>query len=122
MLLQVMRPKITRNPKLESGLFWKLDSPKFDPHGEPIVDVNGNISYKKRAALTEMKEGLTITIAAVTEDQSHFFDHLNAKELQIGDRVKILRGSYLMVSSIVQLKSLKEAVLSHQVAERILVM
>jgi len=109
------------SPRFYERIDELLNSPKFDPHGEPIPDVNGNIFDKKRAALTEMREGLTVTIAAVTEDQKSFLDHLNAKGLQIGNRVKILKRELFDGSTIVQLKSMKEVVLSHQVAERILV-
>lgn len=99
-----------------------LNSPKFDPHGEPIPDSNGKIHTQKRTSLIDLAEGLTATIAAVTEDEKSFLDHLNAKGLQIGDRVKVLKRELFDGSTIVQVKSMKEVVLSHQVAERILVM
>lgn len=99
-----------------------LNYPKADPHGEPIPDSNGKIHTQKRTSLIDLAEGLTATIAAVTEDEKSFLDHLNAKGLQIGDRVKVLKRELFDGSTIVQVKSMKEVVLSHQVAERILVM
>ena len=96
-----------------------LNNPKFDPHGEPIPDSNGKIHTKKRTSLIDLAEGLTATITAVTEDEKSFLDHLNAKGLQIGDAVTIMKREMFDGSITLQHKSKKEILLTHQVAERI---
>lgn len=96
-----------------------LNSPKFDPHGEPIPDSNGKIHTQKRTSLIDLAEGLTATITAVTEDEKSFLDHLNAKGLQIGDTVTIKKREMFDGSITLQHKSKKEILLTHQVAERI---
>lgn len=98
-----------------------LNYPKFDPHGEPIPDANGKISVAQSTALADLKESTTATIVAVTEDHKSFLDLLNVKGVQIGDRVKIIKKELFDGSVTVQLKSKKNVVLTHQVAERILV-
>lgn len=98
-----------------------LNYPKFDPHGEPIPDANGKISEAQSTALADLKENATATIVAVTEDHKSFLDLLNVKGVQIGDRVKIIKKELFDGSITIQLKSKKNVVLTHQVAERILV-
>jgi len=96
-----------------------LNHPKFDPHGEPIPDSNGKIHAQKRTSLSDLAQGLTATITAVTEDEKSFLDHLNTKGLQIGDAVTIKKREMFDGSITLQHKSKKEILLTHQVAERI---
>jgi DtxR family Mn-dependent transcriptional regulator len=96
-----------------------LNNPKFDPHGEPIPDSKGKIQRQQRTSLIDLTEGLSATIAAVTEDEKSFLDHLNAKGLQIGDAVIIKKRELFDGTITLQHKSEKEILLTQQVAERI---
>ena len=98
-----------------------LQYPKVDPHGEPIPDINGKISNDKSIPLSQAKEGASIKIIAVTDDKKSFLDHLNVKGLQIGEKVVIKRRETYDGSIVLTNKSKAEIMLSHQVAERILV-
>ncbi len=97
-----------------------LNYPQADPHGEPIPDSNGKIPARKSTSLHEVNEGKQVTIIAVSVDEKSFLDHLNAKGLQIGD-VVTLKKRELFDGTLVLVKRKKEIVLSHQVAERIMV-
>lgn len=96
-----------------------LDNPKFDPHGEPIPDVNGKIINDKRIPLSQVEEGATVKIVAVTDDKKSFLDHLNVKGLQIGEKVVVKRREVYDSSVVLINKTKTELMLSHQVAERI---
>lgn len=96
-----------------------LNYPKFDPHGEPIPDSNGKIQVQKWTLLSDLTEGDKAIITAVVEDKKSFLDHLNAKSLRIGDAVTIRKRELFDGSITLQLKSKKEILLTHQVAERI---
>jgi DtxR family Mn-dependent transcriptional regulator len=109
---------------VESERFYnKMDEmlgyPKADPHGEPIPDANGKITAKNRMALSQLKEGVAAKISAVGNDEKSFLDHLNSKGLQIGDSVTVKKRELFDGSLVIQTKSKKETMLSHQVAERI---
>ena len=95
--------------------------PKVDPHGEPIPDVNGKISNDRSIPLSEAKEGTSVKIIAVTDDKKSFLDHLNVKGLHIGEKVVIKRRETYDGSLVLTNKSKAEIMLSHQVAERILI-
>jgi DtxR family transcriptional regulator, Mn-dependent transcriptional regulator len=98
-----------------------LGHPKFDPHGEPIPDANGKISTDSRLALSQVQEGMTVKIVGVTDDKKSFLDHLNAKELQIGEKVVVKRRETYDGSIVLMNKTKVELMLTQQVASRILV-
>lgn len=96
-----------------------LGYPKADPHGEPIPDINGKVTSKDRILLSQVKEGSSSKISAVGNDEKAFLDHLNSKGLQIGDSVTVKKKELFDGSITIVLKSKKQTMLSHQVAERI---
>lgn len=46
-----------KSEKLVEELDRFLERPKFDPHGDPIPDMEGNLPKVKRRKLSELKEG-----------------------------------------------------------------
>jgi DtxR family transcriptional regulator, Mn-dependent transcriptional regulator len=105
------------------GFYNRIDEilgyPKVDPHGEPIPDVNGKIISKNWISLNDVKEGATAKITAVGNDEKSFLAHLNSKGLQIGDIVTVKKKEVFDGSLVIQPKSKKETLITHQVAERI---
>lgn len=111
---------------VESNRFYDridemLGYPKFDPHGEPIPDANGKILNDKRIALNQAKENATVKIVAVADDKKSFLDHLNDKGLKIGEKVLVKRKEAYDGSVVLINKAKVELMITHQVAERILV-
>ncbi len=98
-----------------------LNHPKVDPHGEPIPDANGKILNNKCIPLSQVDAGTEVIIVAVSDDKKSFLDHLNAKGLQIGEKVFIKRKEIYDGSVVVMNKTQADLMLTHQVAERILV-
>lgn len=98
-----------------------LNHPKVDPHGEPIPDANGKILNNKFIPLSQVDAGTEVIIVAVSDDKKSFLDHLNAKGLQIGEKVFIKRKEIYDGSVVVMNKTQADLMLTHQVAERILV-
>jgi DtxR family Mn-dependent transcriptional regulator len=98
-----------------------LGYPKFDPHGEPIPDANGKILNDKRIPLNQAKDNATVKIVAVADDKKSFLDHLNDKGLKIGEKVFIKRKEAYDGSVVLVNKAKVELMITHQVAERILV-
>ncbi len=98
-----------------------LNHPKVDPHGEPIPDANGKILNNKCIPLSQVDAGTEVKIVAVSDDKKSFLDHLNAKGLQIGEKVFVKRKEIYDGSVVVMNKTQADLMLTHQVAERILV-
>ena len=97
-----------------------LNYPKTDPHGEPIPDARGKLRVEKGTPLSEVSEGKSGRLVAVSFDEKSFLDHLTAKGLRIGDNITV-RKRELFDGSVTIRKSQKEIILSHQVAERLFV-
>lgn len=98
-----------------------LNHPKVDPHGEPIPDANGKILNNKCIPLSQVDAGTEVKIVAVSDDKKSFLDHLNAKGLQIGEKIFVKRKEIYDGSVVVMNKTQADLMLTHQVAERILV-
>ena len=109
------------SPRFYDRIDELLNYPKVDPHGEPIPDSNGKLVSRNQTSLSEINEGSSVRIIAVADDEKSFLGHLNSKGLQIGDRVTIKKRESFDSSITIQHKSGNEFMLSHQVAERILV-
>ncbi len=66
-----------------------LGEPKFDPHGDPIPNSNGQInSIKAKPLVTFTKKGNYI-LMGVCEHSKEFLQHLTQIGLKIGDIIKV---------------------------------
>lgn len=107
------------------SFFEKMDallgSPKIDPHGAPIPDRNGKITWKEYKKLSECKAGETVKLCAVINSSDDFLKFLNSRELHLGLKIKILSvESFDKTMSVSYGKRTSEP-LSHTVCERLLV-
>jgi DtxR family Mn-dependent transcriptional regulator len=67
-----------------------LDHPDFDPHGDPIPDVNGNIKPTEKKLLIELEKNQRGTCIGVKESSSQFLQYLDAKKIGIGTIIKVI--------------------------------
>lgn len=111
---------------VHSELFFdKMDEmlqyPKFDPHGEPIPDKEGNIIALDLQKLSNCKIGDKIIFSAVTVSDDDFLTYLNSKELELGKKLEIIEiEKYDQSMTILKDDGIKTT-LSKMVCEKILV-
>ena len=67
-----------------------LGHPKFDPHGDPIPDAEGNFTFRKQITLAEMEVGEAGIVVGVQEHSSPFLQYLDRLKLQLGVKIKLL--------------------------------
>lgn len=67
-----------------------LNYPKYDPHGDPIPDKEGNFPIPSRIKLTEMEKGKKSVILGVMENAASFLQYLDKLGLNIGTEVKVV--------------------------------
>jgi len=105
--------------------FEKMDEmlgyPSIDPHGSPIPDKTGKISWKQYDKLSDCKTGETVKLAAVINGSDDFFKFLNSRELQLGVKIKIRSIEVFDKSMLVSYHKKTAETLSHTVTERLLV-
>lgn len=110
---------------IQSDLFFdKMDEilhfPKFDPHGEPIPDKDGNIIALHLKKLSTCKIGNKVVFTAVTISDDDFLSFLTAKNLVLGKKIEILEIEKYDESMTIKIDGSKKT-LSKLVSEKILV-
>lgn len=67
-----------------------LDFPKFDPHGDPIPDRDGEITKREEARkLIDLELNTTAEIIGVADSSASFLKYLDKHGIQLGMTVKI---------------------------------
>ncbi len=97
-----------------------LDYPKFDPHGEPIPDKDGNIIAQDLQKLSGCEEGETVVFASVTLSDDAFLTYLNDRKLLLNTKVNIIKIESFDKSMTIEIDGKKE-ILSKKATEKILV-
>lgn len=68
-----------------------LDFPKYDPHGDPIPDKEGNmIDTRKTNPLSDLKKNDKGIIVGVNDTSSSLLQYLEKESLILGTEIKIL--------------------------------
>jgi DtxR family Mn-dependent transcriptional regulator len=70
--------------ELTTRLDGFLGNPKFDPHGDPIPDKDGNLPVAATHKLSEVTLNIALVIMGVSEDSALFLQHLNHLGLKLG--------------------------------------
>lgn len=97
-----------------------LNYPKYDPHGEPIPDKEGNIIAQDLKKLSNCKLGESVVFTAVTITDEDFLNFLNKKKLVLGKEIKVLNIEKFDKTMLVKIQE-EEIVLSNIVCDKILV-
>ncbi len=97
-----------------------LDYPKFDPHGEPIPDKQGNIIDLDYVKLSNCKANEKLIFSAVTFSDDAFLSYLTQRNLVLGTKLTILKIEEFDQSITIEIEGQTET-LSHLATEKILV-
>jgi len=84
-----------------------MNFPKYDPHGEPIPDANGNIDRCNDFQLSKGEAGVTYIIKRVSDESSEILAYLSKIGVKLNDKIKILEKINFDNSVQIQNKSLK---------------
>jgi len=75
---------------LANKLSTYLGDPKFDPHGDPIPNANGEITTKDTSiTLANTKEGQSYIISRLVSDDKEFFDFCGQNGLKYGNTIMV---------------------------------
>lgn len=110
-----------KSPELVEKLDDFLGNPKFDPHGDPIPDVDGKFTYRKQIQLSDAKVGEFGVVVGVQEDSEKFLQYLDKQDLVLGARVKIMEKFSYDESIQIILNGEKELVLSDKVSRNLFI-
>lgn len=97
-----------------------LNFPKYDPHGEPIPDKDGNIIAQDLKKLSECEKHHKVIFTSVTISDDDFLTYLNIKNLELGKEIEVLAIEKFDKSMTVNIDGCP-TVLSKMVCDKILV-
>lgn len=97
-----------------------LDHPKYDPHGGPIPDSDGNFPAPARVKLDELEVGKQSKVMGITENSESFLNYLTKTGLQLGVEFKLNERQDFDRSIEIEVEG-KTIQLSHEVAKHIFV-
>ncbi len=106
--------------KLVNRLEEFLGYPKFDPHGDPIPDRDGNIHRRVQVPLLDLKPGETGQISSVKDSSKAFLQYLDAQQIKLNDKLKVLEIYDFDQTHIVQLND-RQLTMSPLVCENLFV-
>jgi DtxR family Mn-dependent transcriptional regulator len=96
-----------------------LAYPKYDPHGDPIPDENGEYKSKPQVALNHVKADTTGIIVSVKDTSNAFLKYLDKIGIYLGAKIKILEKVEFDGSLEIQIDSKKTVFISKEVSENI---
>ena len=106
--------------KLIDSLDQFLNYPKFDPHGDPIPDKEGNIVYRKsNVKLVDTAINSRVEIVRVNEDSLALLKFLERHDLTLGVELDVLEKFPFDDSTRIQIVNGPEINLSRKVTENI---
>ncbi|MBI4945593.1 MAG: metal-dependent transcriptional regulator [Bacteroidetes bacterium] len=112
-----------RSEKLIQHMDEFLSFPKFDPHGDPIPDVNGKINFSKEKSipLSEAKHDKNCEVTGVADHSVAFLQLLDKSGIAPGCKIKIKTMESYDKSLSLLLNGKKQLHISNQIAKNILV-
>lgn len=92
-----------------------LGHPKFDPHGDPIPDAEGNVYERETSLLSELAETEVGIVVGVNDSTPEFLQFLESKHVVLGTKVQMTKRFSYDNSVNVLVNETDELTLSHQV-------
>lgn len=109
------------SPELVERLDKFLGYPKFDPHGDPIPDADGNFAERQQTPLYKMRAGETGVIVGVNEHSASFLQYLDKMKLVLGTSLAVLEYFEYDESLRVEINNTTELLLSKKVTQNLFV-
>lgn len=98
-----------------------LDFPKFDPHGSPIPDKDGNITVYDYKKLSDCQIGDRVKLVALNHSSKEFLEFLDSRSISLKTELEVISIESFDNSMIVSYNEHPLATLSQKACERLLV-
>lgn len=107
------------------AFFDKMDEllgyQRFDPHGSPIPDKEGNTPKLNLERLSDCKPGQRVVLKALSNSHKEFLQFLSSRSIALDVEFEILNKEPYDNTMILSYKNHLKEVLSHKVCEDLLV-
>lgn len=109
------------SPMLVEKLDAYLSYPKFDPHGDPIPDINGKMESSRQINLIDLKTNVDAEVSAVGSQSSDLLELLRHKNIGIGTILTVLKKFSFDNSIEIKIESFPSFTISQQLAQSLFV-
>lgn len=107
--------------KLIDRLDEFLEFPKFDPHGDPIPDINGNFTVTRVISLQDMAMNTKAVVSNIKDQSTEILEVLQHKNISIGTRLEVKKKFGFDNSLEVKIGRQPVITISEQLAKNIFV-
>ena len=108
-----------KSPLLTRRLDEFLGFPKYDPHGDPIPDEQGQFTETQKETLNKWPTGSSGTVVAVHNSETTFLKYLDKAGIHIGTKINIDEVIEFDGSIDITIDQKKSITVSKTVAENI---
>ncbi len=108
-----------KSPKLIDRLDDFLDYPKFDPHGDPIPNIHGEMPANPTVTLSMLKKGDCSKVICAKDSSSDLLLFLDKVNISLGAQIEIVDYLEFDGSYSVKVDNSSPITLSSKVAENI---
>ncbi len=109
-----------KSEKLINKLEEFLDFPSFDPHGDPIPDMNGDIKKINKLLLSESELNKEYRCIGVKDSSSDFLKYLDKQKIALGSTFLVKEKESFDDTLLVEVNA-KEITISHKIANNLYV-
>lgn len=110
-----------KSDQLTNRLDAFLGHPKFDPHGDPIPDAQGNIQAREQSILAVLDEGDNGHLVGVREHSKSFLQYLDQLNLNLGAHIEIVEKYEYDQSLKVIINKKATSIISNKVSQNLFV-
>lgn len=110
-----------KSPALIKKLDAYLNFPRFDPHGDPIPDVNGKMEVIKQVNLTDLEPRRKAEVSAVGSQSTELLELLKHRNIGIGTVLEVIKKFAFDNSIEIKIKKLPAFSISMQLAQTLFV-
>jgi len=107
--------------KLIDRVFEKCGRPAYDPHGDPIPDVFGNLPLSSRRPLLNSVKGCKCIVLGVSKHTKGFLSFISSLPLSLNDKVTVEEVIPFDNTIVIKGKNSKKLHISEKVSQHILV-
>lgn len=110
-----------QSPLLIKRLDEFLGFPRYDPHGDPIPNEDGEIKQKVSIPLSDWDINTNSVVVGLKETSPVFLQYLDKTGIYIGAKVKIIERIEFDKSLEILVDNQKQLIISNEVAKNILI-
>lgn len=110
-----------KSDKLTDQLDAFLEFPKYDPHGDPIPDKDGNIHQHQNITLADLKATEKGIVVGVKEHSKSYLNYLESTNLVLGAEIKVTAVVDFDKSMSITVNETATANISYQASKNLII-